>query len=111
VQVELVVQDNQVTAKINTENAAVKEVILTNLDQLKSNLTNAGTQINKFDVEVGGFKNHFERQFSKEGSTNGRHQGGTGHGPPQDSNELMPDQVKNQQALTFYLGRSINCLI
>lgn len=29
----------------------------------------------------------------------------------QDSSELMLDQVINQQALTFYLGRSINCLI
>jgi flagellar hook-length control protein FliK len=72
--VELVVQDNQVTAKINTENAAVKEVILANLDQLKSNLINAGTQINKFDVEVGGFKNYFEQHFSKGVSGNAHQQ-------------------------------------
>lgn len=111
VQMELVVHDNQVTAKINTENAAVKEVILANLDQLKSNLANAGTQINKFDVEVGGFKNYFEQHFSKGGSGRAGQQRSTGNEPSPDSNELMLDQVINQQALNFYLGRRINCLI
>jgi flagellar hook-length control protein FliK len=111
VQVDLVVHDNQVTAKINTENASVKEVILTNLDQLKSNLANAGTQINKFEVEVGGFKNHLEQHFSREKGGNGYKQGNSGRGFSQDSSELMADEASSQQALTYYLGRSINCLI
>jgi flagellar hook-length control protein FliK len=112
IQVDLVIHDHQVTAKINTENTAVKEVILTNLDQLKSNLANAGTQINKFDVEVGGFKNNqYEQQFSQGEGSSGRRRGGTGYEASQESSELMPDQVRNQQALTHFLGRSINCLI
>jgi flagellar hook-length control protein FliK len=111
VQMELVVNDNQVTAKINTENAAVKEVILANLEQLKSNLANAGTQINKFDVEVGGFKNYYEQHFSKGRTGNSGQKGSAGLELFPDGNELMLDQVINQQALTFYLGRRINCLI
>lgn len=111
VQMELVVHDNQVTAKINTENAAVKEVILANLEQLKSNLANAGTQINKFDVEVGGFKNYYEQHFSQRGTGNAGQQGSAHIELSLDGNELMLDQVINQQALTFYLGRRINCLI
>ena len=110
-QVELITHENQVTAKINTENVAVKEVILSNLNQLKSNLENAGTQITKFDVEVGGFKNQFEQNFSN-GETGGKRRGrGGGYLPAQDSDELKPNEIRNYAALTAYLGRSINCLI
>ncbi|HLP47872.1 MAG TPA: flagellar hook-length control protein FliK, partial [Candidatus Kapabacteria bacterium] len=64
IQVELVIKDNQINARINTENIAVKEAILTNLDQLKSNIESAGIIVHRFDVEVGGFRNPFDRQFS-----------------------------------------------
>lgn len=111
VQVDLIVHDHQVTVKINTENAAVKEIILANLDQLKSNLANVGTQISKFEVEVGGFKNHFEQYFSKGESRNGRHHSNTTNGLSQDRTELNPDEVRNQQAINYFLGRRINYLI
>jgi len=109
-QVELIAHENQVTAKINTENIAVKEVIMSNLNQLKSNLENNGTQINKFDVEVGGFKNQMEQDFSN-GETGGKRRGRGGYLPSQENDELNPHEVKNYSALTVYLGRSINCLI
>jgi flagellar hook-length control protein FliK len=115
VQVELVIKDSQINAKINTENVAVKEVIMSNLDQLKSNLANAGTQVNKFDVEVGGFKSQFEQQtgFNRNGSGSGKGKGGNGNGyqSGQDSGDLQSGQIMNNKALTFFLGRSINCLI
>ena len=87
IQVELVVKDNHVHARINTENAAVKEVIMTNLDQLKSNIENAGISVTKFDVEVGGFRNQFDQQFS-EGNSNGR--GGSGSGSQESSEYSLP---------------------
>lgn len=112
VEVELLIKDNQVTAKINTENIAVKEVILNNLDQLKSNLENAGTGVDKFEVEVGGFKNHFDQHFSGDGSgSNGKKENGNEGGGVEDPNEPMPGKIKNHQALSFFLGRSINVVI
>ncbi|MCP5101747.1 MAG: flagellar hook-length control protein FliK [bacterium] len=111
IQVELVVTDNKVSAKINTENIAVKEVILTNLDQLKSNIENAGISVDKFDVEVGGFKNQFEGQLSGGNSNKG---GGNkenhGQGDPQ-GNDWLPDKIIKQNALSYFIGRSINYLV
>lgn len=114
VQVELVIKDNQVSAKINTENTAVKEVIMTNLDQLKSNLENAGTQINKFDVEVGGFRSQFDQQFAQEksgGKQQGKHGPGQGQASFQEDKDPGPGKVWNHKPLSYSLGRSINCLI
>jgi flagellar hook-length control protein FliK len=113
IQVELVVKDNHVHARINTENAAVKEVIMTNLDQLKSNIENAGISVTKFDVEVGGFRNQFDHQFS-EGNSKGR--GGSGN---QESGEYslpndpdwLPDKIIKQSAFSFFIGRSVNYLV
>ncbi|MCP5046920.1 MAG: hypothetical protein GY940_07090 [bacterium] len=112
VEVELIMKDNQVNARVTTENIAVKEVILNNLDQLKSNLANAGTGIDKFDVEVGGFKNQFDQHFSDGKSGGGKQgNGGDSDGTPVDPNEPMPGKIKNHRALSVYLGRSINVVI
>jgi len=113
VQLELVVKDGKVNAKINTENVAVKEVVLNNLDQLKVNLQNAGAAIDKFDVEVGGFKNQFDQYFGdKGGRGNGKgRNGGGSDASSQDANEPMPGVVRNHQAVSMYLGRSINVVI
>lgn len=111
VQVELVVKDNRIDARINTENVAVKEVILNNLNQLKVNIEELGISINKFDVEVGGFKNHFDGQFD-EGDANGG--GGTGQGGGSEvleDSDWLPDKVIRQQALSMFLGSSINYLV
>ncbi len=113
VEVELLVKDSQVTATINAENAAVKEVIMSNLDQLKTNLENAGIGVNKFDVEVGGFKNQFDRQFSNDNSNGGKGNGrekGDGQIPLQDK-DWLPDKVIKQRALNFMLGGSVNYLV
>jgi flagellar hook-length control protein FliK len=110
IQVELIVKDNQVSAKINTDNVAVKEVILTNLNQLKSNIENAGIQVEKFDVEVGGFKNQFDGELSGGSSNSGERRENSGHQELQD-NDWLPDKVIKQQALNYFLGRSINFLV
>ena len=115
VEIELIMKDNQVNAKINTENIAVKEVILNNLEQLRSNLEQAGTGIDKFDVEVGGFKSHLDQHFAN-GKSDGDKKGGAGRGNGNDDetgdpNEPIPGKIKNHRALTLHLGRSINVVI
>lgn len=112
IQVELIVKDKQVSARINTENIAVKEVIMTNLDQLKSNIENAGISVDKFDVEVGGFRNHFDRDSS--GDTSGDRGGGNkrdgGREFPKDP-DWLPDKIIQQSSYSYFLGRSINYLV
>jgi flagellar hook-length control protein FliK len=110
IQVELIVKDNQVSAKINTDNVAVKEVILTNLNQLKSNIENAGIEVDKFDVEVGDFKNQFDGELSDGSSSSGERRDNSGNQELQD-NDWLPDKVIKQQALNYFLGRSINFLV
>lgn len=112
IQVELIVKDNHVSARINTENIAVKEVIMTNLDQLKSNIENAGITVQKFDVEVGGFRNHFDRQSSDDSS------GGNGRGKKEDGEpqlpgdpDWLPDKIIRQTSYSYFVGRSINYLV
>jgi len=112
IQVELIVKDNHVNARINTENAAVKEVIMANLGQLKSNIENAGITVQKFDVEVGGFRNHFDRQSSDDTS------GGNGRGKKEDIElqlpgdpDWLPDKIIRQTSYSYFLGRSINYLV
>ncbi|MCP4146909.1 MAG: hypothetical protein GY757_04080 [bacterium] len=115
VQVELTVKDNQVSAKINAENIAVKEVLLANLDQLKANIENNGVSINKIEVEVGGFNNHFEGQFNNGNSDSKK--GGKGGGKGENGGgkllekDWLPNKVIKQQALSFFLGSSINYLV
>ena len=110
IQVELIVKDNQVSARINTDNAAVKEVIMTNLNQLRSNIENAGIQVDKFDVEVGGFRNQFDGDSSGGSSTGGERRESSGNQDLQDT-DWLPDKVIKQQALNYFLGRSINFLV
>lgn len=113
IQVELVVRDNQVNARINTENIAVKEVILTQLEQLKSNIENAGIQVDSFDVEVGGFRNQFDGQFSGEESANGGGGDQRENGTAQDLKEAdwLPDKIIKHNALSLLVGRSVNYLV
>lgn len=112
VHVELIMKDNTMSAKVHAENQAVKEVIMTNMDQLKSNLENSGIHIEKFDVEVGGFQNQFDRQFGKEGSGNNRgSSGGGGYSSGDQNDGSTGDRVKNQRPVSYFLGRSINLVI
>lgn len=113
VQVEMILKDNRVDIRINTENQAVKEVILSNLNQLRTSIEEANITVNKFDVEVGGFKNSFD-QTSGEGGSDSRK--GGGRGDNDDPTEMadsdwLPDKIIRQQALTWSIGRSINYLV
>ncbi|MCP4220682.1 MAG: hypothetical protein GY765_39005 [bacterium] len=112
VQVELMMKDNQVSAKISAESMAVKEIIMSNLEQLKSNIEEAGIIVDQVDVEVGGFKDHFEQEFS-EGNPDG---GGGGAGSEGDGAEVkekdwLPDKVLKQTALSYLLGGTVNYLV
>lgn len=112
IQVELVIKDNQVNARINTENIAVKEVILTNLDQLKSNIESAGILVNQFEVEVGGFRNPFDRQSSNGKSDSRRVENNEINGAQELSdNDWLADKIISQRAYSTFLGRSINYLV
>jgi len=113
VEVELFLKDNQISAKINTENIAVKEVIMSNMEQLKSNLQNMGHQIDKLEVEVGGFKNQTDHHFGNESSGDGKRKGSSdGGGSVSGEAEILPpNKIRNHQAVTLYLGRSINVII
>ncbi len=114
VEVELLVKDSRVTAKINTESTAVKEVILSNLDQLKSNLENAGVSVNKFEVEVGGFKNHFDQHFGEGNSNGGKGGGKKGHSSDNrdpDQSDWLPDKIIRQQSYSLFQGNSVNYLV
>ncbi len=112
IQIELVVKDNNVEAKINTENHHVREVILSNLDQLKSNLNNSGFQISKFNVEVGGFKNFFEQNFNNAEGNSKKH-GNTfrGVGNYSLNSEVLGDDIQLNSIPNFYSGKVINIVI
>jgi flagellar hook-length control protein FliK len=112
VQVELVIKDNQVNAHINTENIAVKEVILTNLDQLKSNIESAGILVNQFQVEVGGFRSQFDHQ-SFNGKPSGRRVENSEISGTQElsDNDWLADKIISQRSYSTFLGRSINYLV
>jgi len=112
IQVELIVKDNHVSARINTETAAVKEVIMANLGQLKSNIENAGISVQRFDVEVGGFRNHFDGRSSDDAS------GGNGRGKKEDLElqlpgdpDWLPDKIIRQASYSYFIGRRINYLV
>lgn len=112
IQVELVIKDNQVNARISTENIAVKEVILTNLDQLKSNIESAGILVNQFQVEVGGFRNPFDRQSFNGKSSNRRIENNEISGTQElADNDWLADKIISQRAYSAFLGRSINYLV
>jgi len=110
VEVELVVKNNHIDARINTENLAVKEAVMSNLSQLRSNLENAGIQINKIDIEVGGFKNQLDQHY---GNRKSKGEGGSGGSSDQsgESSDIISGKIINHQPLSYFLGRSINCLI
>jgi len=112
IQIELVIKNNNVDAKINTENHHVREVILSNLDQLKSNLNNSGFQISKFNVEVGGFKNFFEQNFNNaEGNAKKQRNTFRGIGNYTLNSEVINNDIQLNSIPNFYSGKVINIII
>lgn len=110
IHIELNVKDNTINAKINTENIAVKEVILTNIDQLKAGIENNGFNINKLDVEIGGFKNFLtndSQSFNKKGKKGTKNNMGVGSGFNNGAEVIN----KPLNPYTFFVGRSVNMLV
>lgn len=109
IQVELFLKDNTVNAKINTENIAVKEIILTNLDQLKAGIENNGFNINKLDVEIGGFKNFLSKDA---GNFQGKNKNDSKNPGGGNSNTKGTETInKPLNPYVFFVGRSINVLV
>jgi len=111
IHIELTVKNNSIHAKIHTENIAVKEIILTNLDQLKSGIENNGFNINKLDVEVGGFKNFLpneSQQFGNKNKNNKSNNGGRLFG---NGNNVVEVINKPLNPYIFTIGRSVNMLV
>jgi flagellar hook-length control protein FliK len=52
VRMRIITENNQVTLKILTEYVAVKDIIETNIHQLKADLQSQGLEINSLDVSV-----------------------------------------------------------
>jgi hypothetical protein len=52
VRMRIITENNQVTLKISTEYIAVKDIIETNIHQLKADLQSQGLEINSLDVSV-----------------------------------------------------------
>ncbi len=110
IHIELTIKDNSINAKINTENIAVKEVILTNIDQLKAGIENNGFNINKLDVEIGGFKNFLSndsQSFNKKGKNGTKNNKGGGLGFNNGAEVIN----KPLNPYTFFVGRSVNMLV
>ncbi len=51
--IDLTIKNGHIHANLSTENAAVKEIIQANLNQLKNQLSNQGYFVDRFDVMVG----------------------------------------------------------
>jgi flagellar hook-length control protein FliK len=65
IDINLTIKDGHVQASLSTENYAVKEIIETNLNQLKQQLTDQGLIVEQFNVSVGS-------QHKQFGDENGR---------------------------------------
>jgi len=59
VQIELIRKDQAIEIRISTENQSVREIILSNSEQLRQNLQNSGIQLRNFEVNIGNFREFF----------------------------------------------------
>jgi flagellar hook-length control protein FliK len=112
VQIELLMRDSRMEIKINAENQTVREVILSNLDQLKSNVESGGQQVESMRVDVGDFRNSFQddRQATRTVSAAGGSGGGAEDGRSGGGGGL-PDSSALLLSFTPYLGRSVNLIV
>lgn len=77
--IELSLNDKQIEARIYTEHQAVREVVLSQLEQLRAQLSQEGWTLGKVDVNIGTFREQ-QDQKSFEGTSFGRFGRGGGHG-------------------------------
>jgi flagellar hook-length control protein FliK len=115
VEIEVAVKGNQVNARILTENQAVKEVVLGNLEQLRSSIQNLEYNIQKIEVELGSFKNGFEHRSANEPDSQGQSSGNRQH--PDNSNLYLTsfkdaaEVIWERQPFSSFQGLQVNLLI
>ncbi len=109
--IQLSVKEGGVSAEILTENHAVKEVILTNLEQLKSNMDNANLSLNNVDVSTGDLNRFTDQKLGQGEGQAGRSNGKKGNGGGGIDSPENDNQIVNSAPVTQFLGRSLNLLI
>lgn len=107
VQIDLQVKDSVMDVQIRTENSTVREVILANLEQLKTNVENSGLQMGRCDVDVGDFRQYFA-QSNGDGERNARPGNGRGRGGSAAGIEAAAVPLG---PYGYYLGRSVNIVV
>ena len=92
-----------------TENSSVKELLLTNANDLRDALIEQGVKLEKIDVQIG---NHSNPTLSdlKEGSTGEQRgsQGGKTYLPP--SEDYLTDTL-TEQSLIFYGDQRVDLVV
>jgi flagellar hook-length control protein FliK len=107
--VEIQTGGSAMEIKVSTENLAVREVVLANLDELKTNLQAAGLEVGHVSVEVGSGSNDLFGEPSDSRNPSGRHSRNGGGDDPDGASETSATPVL--QSLKLHLGRSVNLLI
>jgi len=65
IDIDLSIKNGHVQANLTTENIAVKEIIETNLNQLKQQLNDQGLIVEQFNVSVGSQNRQFREDFGQ----------------------------------------------
>ncbi len=89
VNVELSVSDKQIEARIYTEHQAVREVILSQIEQLRAQLAQEGWNLSKIDVNIGTFREQNDQRThsGQISARTGHTEGGSGDGGDSASSE------------------------
>jgi len=90
--INLTVKNGHIHANLSAENAAVKEIIEANLNQLKQQLNNQGLTVDKFDVMVG-----HDNGKQEESSTWAQGKNGKGSGRNTGSKSDNPEDILASQ--------------
>jgi flagellar hook-length control protein FliK len=91
IDINLTIKDGNVQAHLNTENYAVKQIIETNLNQLKQQLTDQGLTIEQFSVSVGSQHKQFADDNSKPWNGKGSESSESGITDISDVSSIMSD--------------------
>jgi len=105
VQIELQIRNGGAEVRIHTENPLVREVVLSNLEQLRNNIENSGYLLNRLDVEVGGFS----RFAGSQGQRRAAVLRAQGHGGQIEETNEEPGA--NQTEGAVYYGGRVNLIV
>jgi len=106
--IELSLSDKQIEARIYTEHQAVREVILSQIEQLRSQLSQDGLNLGRVDVSVGTFREP-ESQQAQNGLFSFRT--GRGGGSGADVGEISTDESVLRQWQPPGIGGRVNLIV